>query len=85
MEKDRAIARLEQQNSRYLQEIDRRSGAETLAKTIIVAVQDFQQAKSHESSNPGDYSVNPPPTSDNTDSESLGVANTSIIQDYSQI
>lgn len=85
MEKDQTIARLEQQNSRYLREIDRQSGAETLAKTIIVAVQDFQQAKSQESSNPGDYSVSPLTTSDNRDSEALGDAITSIIQVYSQI
>ena len=82
MEKDQRIALLEQQVSRHVQEIDRYSEAETFAKTIIVAVQDFQQAKSQKSSNPSDRSPLGPI---DRDSEGLGDAISGIIQVYSQL
>lgn len=84
MEKDQRIALLEQQISRHVQEIDRYSEAETLAKTIIVAVQDFQQAKSQKSSNPSDRSISPLGPIDR-EGEGLSDAISGIIQVYSQL
>ena len=84
MEKDQKIAHLEQQISRYAREIDRYGEAETLAKTIIVAVQDFQQAKSQKSSNPSDRSVSPL-SPIRRDSEGLSDAISGIIRVYSQL
>ena len=84
MEKDQRIALLEQQISRYVREIDRYGEAETLANTIIIAVQDFQEAKSQKWSNPSDRSVSPlGPIG--RDSEGLGDAISGIIQVYSQL
>lgn len=61
MEKDQTIAFLKQQNAQYGREIDRKHEMAQFANSIIVAVQDFQQAQSRRSVNPTSYDT---PTSD---------------------
>jgi hypothetical protein len=59
MEKDRTIAYLEAQNGRYIREIEQQDEAVTFAKSIIVAVQDFQQTKSRKPGSSSVYQASP--------------------------
>lgn len=83
MEKDRTIAHLKGENSRYIREIDRQSEATQLANSIIVAVQDYQRSKSPSGSS-GDIN-----TDDSRDEETLGDAVddaiSGIIQIYNEL
>ncbi|KAI3331118.1 hypothetical protein F4824DRAFT_458040 [Ustulina deusta] len=83
VEKDETIAFLTQQNAQYRQEIDRRTDMTQFANNIIVAVQDFQEAQSRQSTNSSDYGAIP--ASEGRDSGTMGDMLSDIIRIYSQI
>ncbi len=83
VEKDQTIAFLTQQNAQYRQEIDRNNDVSQFANTVIVAVQEFQQARSRRSVNSSNYGDAPKGVS--TDSNTIGDALSDIIRIYTQI
>jgi hypothetical protein len=83
LEKDQTIAFLTQQNAQYRQEIDRNNDVSQFANTVIVAVQEFQQAQSRQSANSSNYGDAPRGVS--RDSNTIGDALSDIIKIYSQI
>lgn len=100
LEKDQTIAFLKQQNAQYGREIDRKHEMAQFANSIIVAVQDFQQAQSRRSANPydtltgdtrmsgnhiGDAGIVNSNTWDSWDSNTIWDAISESIRIYSQV
>ena len=83
VEKDQTIAFLTRQNDQYRQEIDRIHEVSQFANTVIVAVQEFQQAQSRQSANSSNYGGAPKGVS--VESNTIGDALSDIIRVYSQI
>ncbi|KAI1207647.1 uncharacterized protein F4807DRAFT_434036 [Annulohypoxylon truncatum] len=83
VEKDQTITFLTQQNTQYQQEIDRRNDVTQFANSIIVAVQDFQESQSRQSTKSTEYGDIPP--SDGRGSGTMGDMLSDIIRIYSQI
>ena len=83
VEKDQTIASLTRQNDQYRQEIDRIHDVSQFANTVIVAVQEFQQAQSRQSANSSNYGDAPKGVS--VESNTIGDALSDIIRVYSQI
>jgi hypothetical protein len=57
VEKDQTISHLRQQNAHFIRQIERQTDMTQFANNIIVAVQDFQQAKSQQSDSSSDYEL----------------------------
>lgn len=57
MEKDQTISHLRQQNAHFIRQIERQTDMTQFANNIIVAVQDFQQAKLRQSDSSSDYQL----------------------------
>jgi len=86
MEKDRTIALLKEHNARYIQEIDRQNEVARFAHRIIIAVQDFQQAKSRQSNSSSNYQDSAAGgIKESKDSEALGHSLNGTISDIMHI